>query len=180
MKYSRLTQEHESYDGYVKIRAKDLNHSKINSADLPLVESTAKKLKKIFSTHFLTSLLFVLTILSLIFYDIKTNDIDLFVILLSIPFLGLSIYLFLELLSTRNYLSKRCQYGIVKSKFIRKTRNDNRIRKHYYINVIFPGTSTYIKNVICSEETFTILKKDGPVLVITFDNINAHAVNTNN
>ena len=27
MKYSRLTQEHESYDGYVKIRAKDLNHS---------------------------------------------------------------------------------------------------------------------------------------------------------
>lgn len=119
-------------------------------------------------------------ILSLIFYDIKTNDINLFVILLSIPFLGLSIYLFLEVLSTRNYLSKRCQYGIVKSKFIRKTRNDNRIKKHYYINVIFPDTSTYIKNVICSEETFTMLKKDGAVLVITFDTINAHAVNTNN
>lgn len=182
IRYSRLTQSQELYNGYSKIRPKDLLNGEIRSNDLKYVELSASSLRKKFIKHFFVSLFFVVIIAALIISDIIDGSQYSFneaviVVITFLSFCLLSLYLLRQVMSVKNYSSKKCQYGTVITKFQRKKRVDNKIKYDYYVNVIFNDTFTFIENVNCEEEVFHLIQKNSPVLVITFDNKNAYAFN---
>ncbi|MDD7794506.1 hypothetical protein [Clostridium sp. 'White wine YQ'] len=164
-----------------KIKVSELQCDEINSIDINFVKELARKLTIKFSFHFIIVFLASIFATYVLYDTIRTSTekfnkeiIGFFFI--ALMFFWVLCYVLKQILSTINSTCKKAQYGIVKNKYSLKSSAKSSSPKKYYIDVLFPDTNAYIREVICTDKIYKSLEEGTSVLVISFDNKTAYAV----
>lgn len=180
MNNSKLSKNHQS-NSYTEIKVNELQCDYINNNESNAVQKLKKTLHKRFIIQFICVLFFCIFLAYLLYISLTSNA-TLFntevilVFIATVSFLGLLLYIGKQLLLTFKNSCEKVQHGLVKSKYVLTDySNDNR-NENFYINVIFPDTNTFVKNVICSKSIYNVLNEGNNVLVVSFDNKTAYAI----
>lgn len=180
----KLSSKYTDLKNYKEIKFSNLESTSINSEDYKKVKDTIKNLRQRYTSTFFASLLFVFLLSFLIISDINdgkqifTSD-YMIVLLAFLTVLSLSTYLFIKSISIKISAIKKSQYGILKSKYIRKKIVNDKIKEKYYATVLFPDSKNYLMDVICTKDVYNSLNEGNCILVISFDNRHAYAVKIN-
>ena len=175
---SKLSKIYYKNKEYREVNAFNLLNSEINKFDMVSINNLIKAELKKYTLISIYLTLFLLSSSYLLYDTLKTSYYKEIFLMIGIT-LGIFIALILTLKKIYHFKHNTCQkaqYGIVQHKYIIKNEASSEGINHYYINVVFPNTNTYIRKVICNKKVYNDLNEDCKVLVVSFDTNNAYAI----
>ena len=181
MNRPNLKDIYDKNNDYSEIKVCNLERDYVNSNDYLAIKNLSFELRRKYLFQFIITLLFNLLIGFLLYDFIKSNPNflikEFFLIIITfILFIILLFHVGNLLYSTRNASYKKAQYGVIRTKFFQKKIRNDRVIRHYYANVIFPSSNTFIRKANCSKTVYYSISDGSNVLVVSFDNRTAHIV----
>ncbi|MDV4149915.1 hypothetical protein R0131_03615 [Clostridium sp. AL.422] len=181
MKRPSLKEIYGENSSYNEIKVNNLKNDIINTDHKLIIKSLLRELRvKHISALFIALIINLFTAI-FVYELIKSGDNiftkeSLLVIITFILFLFPTFDISSKLYLMRNGLPKKAQYGVVKIKFYENKSTSSKSTRAYYTNVIFPMDNTIIRRVNCTKKFYNLVSEGSEVLVVSFDNKNAHIV----